>query len=164
MRSILAATMIAVVMSGPIAASASDKTDVVAVVQAYNSAGNKGDRSGYISYCTEDTVVIDHVPPYMFQGPTACGDEYDAVVAWGAQNKIGTDDLYQKIYEPVFFEVQGDVAYAVFPVKVWFKQNGHAQVENSYLTTALRRQAHSWRIARLIYSSLGWRPVGVRGG
>lgn len=54
------------------------------------------------------------------------------------------------------------MAYAVFPVKVWFKQDGRAKVENLYLTTALRRQAHSWRIARLIYSSLGWGPVDAR--
>jgi ketosteroid isomerase-like protein len=162
MRLILAATAMAVAMNWPITATASDKADVVTVIQSFNHAGNKGDRSGYISYCAEDAVVVDHVPPYLFQGPTACGDEYDAVVAWGTQNKIGTDDLYQKVYKPLFFEKQGDVAYAVFPVKGWFKQNGHRQVENLYLTAVLRRSAHSWRIARLAFASLGWGPVGVR--
>lgn len=95
MRSVLAVATMAVVLFEPILALASDKADVVAVVQAYNDAGNRGDRSGYVSYCTEDAVVVDHVPPYLFQGPTACGDEYDAVVAWGTQNKIGTDDINQ---------------------------------------------------------------------
>ena len=161
MRLFLAATAMAVAMILPITASASDKADVVTVVQSFNDAGNKGDRSGYISYCAEDAVIVDHVPPYLIQGPTACADEYDAVVAWGMQNKIGTDDLYQKVYKPVFFEEQGDLAYAVFPLKGWFKQNGHRQVENLYLTTVLRRNLHSWRIVRLTFASLGWRPVGV---
>ena len=52
-----------------------------------------------------------------------------------ALNKIGVDDYYQKVFEPVFFEVHSDVAYAVFPVKGWFKQNGRTQVEALYLTT-----------------------------
>jgi ketosteroid isomerase-like protein len=158
MRSGLAYAAIGVVLSGPAAAFASDKADVVAVVQAYNDAGNKSDRSGYASYCAEDAVVVDHVPPYVFQGPTACADEYDAVVAWSALNKISVDDYYQKVFEPVFFEVHGDMAYAVFPVKGWFKQNGSPQVEALYLTTTLRRQAHTWRITHLVYSTLGWAP------
>jgi hypothetical protein len=62
------------------------------------------------------------------------------------------------VLEPVFFEVQGDVAYAVFPVKVKFTQASKAQVENLYLTTGLTRDAGRWRIARLIYSSLGRNP------
>ncbi len=157
-RSVLAAAAMGVVLSGPVAAFGSDKADVVAVVQAYNDSGNRSDRSGYASYCTEDAVVVDHIPPYSFQGPRACADEYDAVVAWSALNKIGVDDQYSKVFEPVFFEVHADVAYAVFPVKAWFKQNGRPQVEALYLTTTLRRQAHTWRITHLIYSTLGWGP------
>lgn len=139
-------------------ATATDKQDVVAAVQAYNDAGNKADRKAYASSCTSDAVVVDHVPPYLFQGPTACADEYDAVVAWGAANKIGTDDLYQKVFDPVFFERSGKNAYAVFPVTDWFKQNGKKQVEKLYLTTVLRREENSWRIARLVYTTMGWAP------
>jgi ketosteroid isomerase-like protein len=156
-RTILALIAVNAAMA-PWVALASDRSDIIAVVQAYNTAGNKGDRSGYASYCTSDAVVVDHVPPYLFQGPAACADEYDAVVAWCAQNKIGTE-FVQKLLDPVFIEVQKDVAYAVFPVKAWGKQNGRKQIETLYLTTVLRRQAHNWRIANLVYSSLGWRPV-----
>ena len=162
MRSVLAAAVATVVACGPLAAFASDKADVVAVVQAYNDAGNRGDRSAYAGYCTPDAVVVDHAPPYVFHGPTACADEYDAVVAWCAANKVDVNDFSQKVFDPVFFEVSGDTAYAVFPVRGWFKENGRPQVENLYLTTALRRQAGSWRITGLAYSTRGWRPDAAR--
>jgi ketosteroid isomerase-like protein len=145
----------------PCAAAASDRSDVIGVVQAYNDAGNRGDRSGYTSYCTPDAVVVDQEPPYLFRGPTACADEYDAVVAWRAKHDIGAEELFQKLYEPVSFAVEGDTAYAVFPVKGWFKQAGRPQLENLYLTTVLRRQAGSWRIQSLVYSTLGWKPTAA---
>jgi ketosteroid isomerase-like protein len=154
------AAAVAVLHAAP--AAAADRQDVIAVIQAFNTAGNKGDRSGYADFCTPDAVVVDHTPPYLFQGPTACAEEYDAVVAWGARNKIGVDDSLQKVFEPVFFEVQGDVAYAVFPVKAWFREDGHPQVESMYLTAVLRRQANKWRIASLAYSTLGWASVAAQ--
>ncbi len=153
------AAALAVLHSEP--AAASDRSDVVAVVQAWNDAGNRGDRSGYASFCTKDAVVVDHIPPYVFQGPTACADEYDAVVAWGVKSKIGIDGLSQKIFDPVFFEQEGDSAYAVFPMKGWFKQNGDRQLENLYLTVVLRREANHWRIVSLVYTTMGWGPVGA---
>ena len=145
-------------MAAPYAAAASDRSDVIAAVQGYNDAGNKGDRAGYASYCTPDAIVVDQVEPFVFQGPTACAQEYDAVVAWGVRNKIAAEELYQKVYEPVSFRLDGDTAYAVFPVKGWFKQDGRPQVETLYLTTVLRRQAQGWRIQGLVYSTLGWKP------
>jgi ketosteroid isomerase-like protein len=116
MQQIIAVVATAAALLSPISALASDRDEVVAVVKAYNDAGNKGDRSGYESFCTADAVVVDHVPPYLFQGPTACADEFDAVVAWGTVNKIGIDDLRQKVFDPIFFESHGEAAYAVFPV------------------------------------------------
>jgi ketosteroid isomerase-like protein len=163
MRLILVVAIVAMSVAEPLSASASDTSDIVAVVQVQNDAGNKGERSRYVSYCTKDAVVVDHVPPFLFQGPMACGDEYDAVVGWGKQNDIPMDrTTFQKVFDPAFVQVQGDVAYAVFPVKAWFKQNGSIQEETVYLTAGLRRQAHNWRIARLIFASLGWKAAGPR--
>ena len=139
-------------------AEAADRQDVIAIVQAQNAAGDRGDRGGYASYCNAETTIVDHVPPYMFQGPSACLAEYDAVVAWCAANGVRVDDLSQKIFDPIFFDVKGDFAYAVFPVRDGFSLNGRKQVENLYLTTVMRRDAHTWRIISLVYSSLGWSP------
>jgi ketosteroid isomerase-like protein len=157
-RSILGLTLALAGVAAPCAVMASDRSDVVAVVQAYNDAGNRSDRTGYASYCTRDATVIDHVPPYRFQGPTACADEYDAVVAWGAANKAHVEGMVQLVLDPAFLEVHGERAYAVFPVEARFKQSGRPTIEKSYLTAVLRRQGTTWGIENLIYSSLGWSP------
>lgn len=157
-RSVLRLALVLAVAAAPWLAMASDLTDVVAVVQAQNDAGNKAERTRYGSYCTQDVVFVDHVPPYIFRGPTACLDEYDAVVAWGAANKADVGEMVQKVLDPVFFEIHGDHAYAVFPVQARFKQNGRENLEKAYLTTLLRREAKVWRIEGLAYSSLGWSP------
>jgi len=157
--SLLAVVAAAGILTEAAPAAASDRSDVVALIHAYNDAGNKGNRSGYAAFCTPDAIVVDHIAPYIFRGPTACADEYDAVVAWGAREKINVIAAFQKVRNPVFFEVDGDTAYAVFPVEDWFRQNGRPQLERLYLTTVLRREAHSWRIAAMTYSSRGWKPI-----
>jgi ketosteroid isomerase-like protein len=144
-------------LAGAVPAFASDKQDIVSVVQAFNAAGNKGDRSGYASYCTPDAVMIDHVPPYTFRPPNACAQEYDAV-ALGSMPGLDPSSLVQKVLDPVFFDMKGDKAYAVFPLEADFKLAGRAQVERSYITVGLRRENHHWRIESFVYSSLGWSP------
>jgi len=136
-------------------ALASDKQDVTAVLQAFNAAGNRGDRSGYASFCTADAVMIDHVPPYTFRPPNACAQEYDAVAS-GAMPGLDPKSLVQTVLDPVFFDRKGDRAYAVFPLEARFKLAGRAQLERSYITAVLRREKTGWRIESLVYSSLGW--------
>lgn len=143
--------------AGP--AAASDREDVVAIIQSYNDAGNKGDRAGYVAACAPDATVVDHVPPYTFAAPSACAKEYDAVVAFGMANGLDLEGLYQKIDNPVFFERNGDLAYAVFPVTAWFAQHGSKMVETLSLTAILRKDAGHWRIIHLTYASHGWSPV-----
>lgn len=144
--------------AAPCAVMASDRSDIVAVVQAQNDAGNQGDRTRYGSYCSQDAVFVDHVPPYLFKGPAACLQEYDAVVAWGAANNTDVNGMVQKVGDPVYFEAHGDQAYAVFPVQVWFKQKGRENMEKAYLTTLMRREDRTWRIESLTYATLGWGP------
>lgn len=146
----------------PGSAFASDRMDIIAVIQAYNDAGNRGDRAGYAAACAPDAVVIDHVPPYRFEGPTACADEYDAVVAWGTARRVDLNGLVQTVGKPVLLDVSGDRAYAVFPVQDRFKMNGKLNVERLYLTATLRRSGGRWVIEGLVYTSLGWRAVVPR--
>ena len=129
------------------------------MVQAFNEAGNKGDRNAYVSYCTDDAVMIDREPPYLFRGPTACGDEWDAVVSWSAEHKISADQLSIKFSAPVLVDVAGDRAYAVFPITGRFTMNGTKMLEPEYATFVLRRQSQGWRIAGLSWSTLGWKPI-----
>jgi ketosteroid isomerase-like protein len=151
--------LLSVTFIAPSAALATDRSDVIALVQAYNEAGNRGDRAAYASYCTEDAEVVDHVPPYQFRGPMACADEYDAVVAWATSNGVVVNGLALVVLDPVFFEARDGRAYVVFPVDARFTERGRRQVEKLYLTTVLRREASQWRIESLTYSSEGLTPA-----
>jgi ketosteroid isomerase-like protein len=157
MKLAIAFLPLALALSLAVPAMASDKGDIIAVVQAFNAAGNKGDRSGYASFCSADAVMIDHVPPYTFRPPNACAQEYDAVVK-GAMPGLDPSSLVQKVLDPVFFEQKGDRAYAVFPLQAFFKLAGRAQIERSYITVGLRQENHRWLIESFVYSSLGWSP------
>jgi ketosteroid isomerase-like protein len=144
-----------VVLAGT--AAASDRSDVIAVVQAFNDAATK---EAYQSYCTDDAVIVDHVPPFVFRGPKACEAEWDADVAWAVKNKFSLQGAVQKASAPVFFTVDGDQAYAVFPVKAsWLTHERRRDLETLYATFALRRQGDSWRVANMAWASLGWRLV-----
>lgn len=102
--------------------------------------------------------MIDHESPYVFRGPDACGQSFDVFGAWAKQNQIGFDHFEQKILPPVFFDSEGDRAYAVFPVKVSLTQNGRPESEGSYATFVLRRHARNWRIESLTWGSTGFTP------
>jgi ketosteroid isomerase-like protein len=162
-RAFFAVAALALAVAAPAWAAASDESDVVAIVQAFNDAGNKSDRNGYVSYCAEDAVVTDHVPPFVFTGPAACQDDYDAIVAWGRQNRIAIADAYQSMARrPEHVSIVGDRAYAVFRAPAWFTQDGRKQLETLYATFVLRRTAPGWRIASLTWTSLGWAPSRSR--
>jgi ketosteroid isomerase-like protein len=156
MRSLAAWAAICLILGVPVAVRASDRSDIIGVIQAYNDAGNRADRAGYASYCTADAVVLDHVPPYRFQGPTACADEYDAVVAWGARRKVDAMAIYEEVEAPAFLEIDGDAAYGVFPMKAWFTEDGQRRFEPLYLTVALHRLPEGWRMTSVTYASFGW--------
>lgn len=156
------AGLAALLVSTAAPAAASDRDDVVAVIQAHNDAGNRGDRAAYAAACAPDATFIDHVAPYVFAPPNACANEYDAVVAFGAANHVDIMALSQKIGDPVFFERTGDRAYAVFPVTARFSQRGVKMIEKLTLTAILRRETDRWRIIHLSYGTFGWGPIKGR--
>lgn len=160
-RALLAITAIAGLSAPLQAAVASDRSDIVAEVQAFNAAGSTGDRAAYVSHCTDDAEVIDHETPYAFPAPDACGKDWDALTPWAAKNGITFDNFRQTLGPPAFINIDGDAAYAVFPAKAWFMQDGKRSLERLYATFVLRRQGGAWRIARVTWTSLGWGPAAT---
>lgn len=95
-------------------ACASDRSDIIATVQGFNSAPST---AAYQAYCTDDAVVVDHVGSFAFHGPTACADEWNALVAWGHRENFPVETMVQKLFDPVFLRITGDDAFAVFPAR-----------------------------------------------
>ena len=70
MKKIAAVIALAVFACG--AASASDKTDAMAVVHQWVDAFNKGDGKTAASYCAADVLILDDFAPHVWQGLGAC--------------------------------------------------------------------------------------------
>lgn len=67
MRNLLIAIAMAMVPSTPVAAS--DNTEVIAVVHRWTDAFSRRSFNTDIAPCAEDAVVIDDLPPHVWQGP-----------------------------------------------------------------------------------------------
>ena len=68
-KTILAITILAAAVCATVAMAASDKDDVLAVVNRFVDAFNKGDAKTACDLCAVNVVIIDEIPPYVWQGP-----------------------------------------------------------------------------------------------
>jgi ketosteroid isomerase-like protein len=132
-------------------ALASDKTDVVATVKAYNDAFTKGDTAAANALCASPAVVIDDFAPHVWQGATACGDWAAAFAAFA---KAGGDtDAVVTIGKSHQLTVTGDRAYAVFSAKFAYKEHGKPVLQSGIWTFTLQKLDAGWRIT-------GWAWAG----
>ncbi|HEY2446234.1 MAG TPA: nuclear transport factor 2 family protein [Rhizomicrobium sp.] len=142
MRAAMLATVIAAIS---LPASASDQTDVDAVVQSYNKAFSP-------SYCAARSSVIDDFGQHYWPGPHACAD-------WTKSFELdskaqGITDGVVTTGKPVRVKVDGDHAYAVYSASYDFKRKGKAVHETGTWTLVLERQASAWRIAAWAWGQL----------
>jgi ketosteroid isomerase-like protein len=150
--------LVAMFALNPSLAAASDASDAIAVIHKFSESANGNDREVYASYCADDVVFIDHVPPYVFRGPKACQEEWDAVGAWAEKNNLSVDG-FSRLSQPAFVDVSGDRVYAVFPVTASITLHGKKEVETGDWTFVLRREVKGWRIAGLTWTTLRFAPV-----
>jgi ketosteroid isomerase-like protein len=141
-----------------VSAAAADPADALAVIRKFNGAANGDDRAAYASYCAPDITFVDHVPPYVFRGPTACQDEWDAVLAWITREKIAVTD-YSSLGDPAFVDETPDRVYAVYPATAALSRRGKRQIERGLWTFVVRREPAGWRIASVTWSTLAFAPA-----
>jgi ketosteroid isomerase-like protein len=142
MRSALVALAV-IGMTGT--ASASDQTDVMAVVNQFLDGFNKGDSKAAIATCAAEVAIIDEFPPYVWQGGTACTDWVDDFAADAKQN--GITNPVVTLGKPKHVDVVGDRAYLVIPANFKFKVKGKPASETgSIFTVTLRKWPTGWRI------------------
>ena len=142
-------------------AMASDRSDALAAIQEYIRASNGDSREAYASLCTADAVIIDHVAPFVFRGPKACLDHWDAVGAFVEQNKMIVTD-YARLGQPTMVDVTGEVAYVVTPWKSPAMVAGKKEIETGVATFVLDRDVDkAWRLASVTWASFGFSPVTV---
>jgi ketosteroid isomerase-like protein len=142
------ALAVAALAAEPVAAGASEKTEVMAVVHQWVDGFNKGDTKSALATCADETSIIDDIPPHEWHGAGACSkwaNDYDA----DAKKNDITDGIVT-LGKPRHIDVAGDRAYIVVPANFTYKEKGKPMKETgSMVTVALQKGGSGWRI-------IGW--------
>jgi ketosteroid isomerase-like protein len=134
-----------------IQAAGQGKTAVMATVQGFVDAFNRGDTKTATALCAEQTFIIDEFPPYEWRGTGGCAKWMTAYDADAKKNAI-TDGVVT-LSSARHVDIVGDRAYVVVPVDYAFKQKGKPVKETaSILTVVLRKSVAGWRVSAWSWS------------
>ena len=125
-------------------AFASDKDDVVAVVQKWADGFNSNDIEASRAVCAPDAVVLDDFPPHVWQGTDACGKWFKAYGAMAVKTSVTDGKIVVGV--PRHLDIESDEAYLVAPVILTFNKSGKRVKEDGVLTMALHKGDAGWRI------------------
>ncbi|MBV9330968.1 MAG: nuclear transport factor 2 family protein [Alphaproteobacteria bacterium] len=135
----------AAALSVSLPATASDATDVDAVMQAYNKALSP-------TYCAAQSSVIDDFGQHYWPGPNGCADWAKALAADSKAKGI-TDGVVTP-GKPLRVQVDGDRAYAVYAATYNYKQKGKAVQEKGTWSAVFQKQPAGWRIIAWAWGQL----------
>ena len=140
-----AAAVTLVLCGAPERARASDQSAVMAVVHQFVDAYDHGDFTAAAKTCASASTAVDEFPPHVWMGPSGCADWGKAYQANAKANDITNGVV--TLGKPWTLAIDGDRAYAVFPAKFTWLQNGKpAEEPSSVFTLVLGKMAAGWRI------------------
>lgn len=148
MRNVLLA--LAMVMSATAPAAASDKADVMEVVQHWADAFARGSFNTDISPCSEDAVVIDDLQPHVWQGPRACTEWFRAFEAWASTAAVTNAAI--KLGTIRHLEFDSGFAYLVAPVTLSYIKAGMPVNFPGIITMTFRKEESGWRVSGLAWA------------
>ncbi len=142
MRAVVIGLALAVLAAGP--AVATNKSDVMSVIQQWVDAFNKGDAKAAAAACADQTSIIDDFPPYEWHGSGACAKWYGEFQA--ATKAENTTDHAVTLGKPRHIDVMSDHAYVVVPAGLSYVKKGAPVKETSTVTMSLQKGTSGWRI------------------
>lgn len=129
-------------------ATGSQAAAVMAPINQFVDAFNKGDMKAVLAACTDVTSIIDEFPPHEWHGAGACARwvaDYDADAT-----KNGIKNGVVKLMNTRHVDVTASRAYVVMVADYLYWQNGKPfQESGSTFTFALRKTEAGWSI-------IGW--------
>ena len=142
----LGAIVCACVGIGPAVQAQTTDPQLMAPINKFLEAFNKGDMAGAAATHASDAdlVIIDEVPPFLWRGA-------QAFKTWAAdlerdEKKKGITDQQVSIGAVTRVETDGAWAYVIVPSVYSFKQAGVAMRETAQMTFALKKGAAGWLI------------------
>jgi ketosteroid isomerase-like protein len=149
MQRISAALILATLISVPVGAS--EKSDVMAVVQQFDDAFNRGDRATLVAACADAAFILDDFAPNEWHGTGACGKWFDDYVAFGKANDM--TDGHVAFHKARHLDIADDRAYAVIPTTINYSVKGQPSGQTGCLwTVALQKGSSGWRITAWSWS------------
>ena len=132
-----------VLAAGANAATVND--ELAAPIKQFIDNFNKGDNKAAAKANVENgLVIIDEVPPFVWQGKDAFKSWSDDLAA--SDKKAGITEEIVTLSAATRVETDGNHAYVIVPAVYTFKQKGVAMREDAQMTFALRKTDHGWRI------------------
>jgi ketosteroid isomerase-like protein len=138
-------------IAGP--ATASDKNDVMAVLNQWVDGYNQGgDMKTAMATCADQASIVDSTPPHNWQGTGACSKWLSDFNASNKANEI--TDISASLGKLRHLDITGDRAYVVAPVNATYKVKGKPTRDAGALwTVALQKGASGWRITGWAYTA-----------
>jgi len=155
MRYLTVGAIVCFVIAGSSSAAEAQTADpqIVAPINKFLDAFNKGDMAGAAATHAADVVIVDEVAPFLWRGAQAFQAWGDALQADSKKN--GMSDERVTLKAPTRIETVGTDAYVVVPATFSFKQKGVAMRESAQMTFVLKKDANGWMIH-------GWTWTGPR--
>lgn len=128
------------------AGAATPQAELLAPIHQFVDSFNKGDAAAAeAANVSTGVVIIDEVPPYLWQGP-------DAFKAWSKDldthdKKAGMTEQQVTLGKVRLTESAGDTAYVAIDAVYSYKQKGVATREPAQMAITLRKGAGGWKIA-----------------
>ncbi|HEV2364206.1 MAG TPA: hypothetical protein VGS12_08425 [Caulobacteraceae bacterium] len=131
-----------------------------AVAHRFIDDFNRGDAAGAEATQVADVSIIDEVPPHAWKGP-------GAFTAWAgdlakASKAAGDTDEKVMMGRPSRLVIEGDVAYAVFPVIYRYNEKGVATVEPAHMVYAFRKEGGAWKITAWTWAGGAPHPAAAK--
>lgn len=127
-----------------VSAVASDNTDALAPVHRFIEGMNKGDMKTVAAAFADEVSIVDDLAPYHWQGKGAT-DQWVATMG-DAMQKGGTTDFVMKLGKPSYFQISGELAYAVIPSSFTYKIKGKKISGSNTMTLVMRKGTDGWRM------------------
>ncbi|HYL26988.1 MAG TPA: nuclear transport factor 2 family protein [Candidatus Nitrosotalea sp.] len=144
-RMILAAALSLAAFGFAAPLAAAPDPGVMAAVNQFVDAFNRGDVRSAASACAPAASIIDDFPPHQWQGANACAKWFAAYNAMA--KKSGITDGIVTLGHPWHVDVTGDLAYVVAPTTFTYKVHGKpVSLNGSVFTLVLSKLDSAWRI------------------
>jgi ketosteroid isomerase-like protein len=144
-------------------AAATDKTDVMAVLQQWVDGFNKGDVKSAVGACADQTSIIDDMPPHEWHGAGGCSKWFSDFDAFAKTNDF--TDGFVTLGKPRHIEVTADRAYVVVRTELAYKMKGTAMKESgSVAAFALQKSDSGWHITGWSWAAGTSAPVKAGSG